>query len=586
MQNACAISMLAKSPSEAYRWWNTSINPSNNSDAPPKCILPKEASLIWKKLFPILLFLGQDTLPLNQYWGQIVKIVSPLCKSKDIPDPISSFPDFVVLLYKLRQYISPQNVNQCIQLMIIYNNSNFEVFFLYNMPLYVFEPILLFRSVLEVCDKNNPIWSQFTSHHSIADAFFDLHLSFLQPISAPNNSNKWTHHLILGEILYRQISLTLRSNQNSISKSNKFSDALLRLISSSPSFVRMTAARWLLSLMKLTLKKNEKNVLKERITQYLSILTNSNDIFIYSVNFIKNHLISLIRPTKLINSIMVNSLSNIDLILSFTEKVGPMIPITRLAKGSVTSKIWHRAAFSAMIEIITKYGENNELKDWLMVYIRRVLIFVSLSHISQKYKARALLIIESISRLASVRVKWIKQFILNVAFTLTVTKSIPYYFSAFFFPSCPNAQSITISFNMSHASNDEATLSEFDAFTRCQALLNLKTFPFDGKKSTFIPPPQIESNRNNAKNINTTGASVNIVNGSINPMLPLLPGQRSRLMMQQRMQSNLQVKSQRQQSPMKSTKKKQSRKSSRKKSTPPIKKPHPILIKHSQQAKQ
>ena len=360
--------MLVKSPTEAYKWWNNLINPLSNDINPPQCILPKKATEVWTRFFPIFLLLTRDDLPSDKYWMKIVEIVSPFSKSKPIPNPSTSFPEFIVFLYQTRFYISPQNVSHCIKLMSFYDNNDvFGNFFLYQMPIYVFQPILYFRSVLEVCEKGNPIWPQFLSNHAVSDAFFDLHLSFLQPLSAPDNSEKWTHHLILGEILYRQISLSIRSNKNSISNSNKYCDSLLRLISSSPSFVRINATRWFLSLTKLTMKKNEKNVLRDRIKNFMSILVDLNDVFVYSVKFIKNNLISLTRPAKLINKIKVNSLSNIDLILSFSEQIGPMIPITRLAKGSITSKIWHRAAFSAMIEIISKNSENNELKEWLTI---------------------------------------------------------------------------------------------------------------------------------------------------------------------------------------------------------------------------
>lgn len=577
--------MLVESPTEAYKWWNTMINPLKSDISPPKCISPKEATEVWKKNFPIFLFLTCDDLSLDKYWNKIVEIISPFSISKDIPNPITSFPEFIVFLYQSRFYISPQNVSQCIKLMSCYNDNNiFGNFFLYNMPIFVFNPILYFRSVLEVCEKGSPIWPQFLSNHSVSDAFFDLHVSFLQPISAPVNSEKWTHHLVLGEILYRQITLTLRSNPNSISNSNKFSDYLLRLISSSPSFVRMNATRWFLSLTKLTLKKNEKNILRDKIKQFLSILAGSNDIFIYSIKFIKDNLISLTKPAKLINKIMVNSLPNIDIILSFTEQAGPMIPIARLAKGSIESKTWHRAAFSAMIEIIKKYSENNELKDWLTVYIRRILIFVSLSNISQKYKVRALLIVESMSRLVSIRIKWIKQLILNIAFTLINSKNVPNYFSSFFFS--------TISHNMSHCIIDEETSHELDAFQRCIALINLKTFPFDVKKSTFISPPQ--SDNNHTKNNNHTSLSSSPLSGRsihIAPALPLLPGQRSHLLqINQKKQPSLQLQSQQQQQPpstsLKTTKKKQHAKKAAKKKSPTIKKPQFISKLHNQRTKQ
>lgn len=574
--------MLAVSPSEAYKWWNNLINPLSNNTNAPQIINPKKASEIWTNNFPIFVLLASDDLPSEKYWNKIVEIVSPFSKSNNVPNPVHSFPEFVVFLYQSRFFISPQNVSQCIKLMNFHNdNKVFGKFFLYEMPIFVYQPILYFRSVLEVCEKGNPIWPLFLSHHSVSDAFFDLHVTFLQPISAPVNSEKWTHHLILGEILYRQISLTIRSNPNSIAHSNKYSDALLRLISSSPSFVRMNATRWLLSITKMTMKKNEKNVLRDRIKNFLSILIDSNDIFVYSIKFIKNNLISLTRPAKLINKINVNSLSNIDLILSFTEQVGPMIPITRLAKGSITSKIWHRSAFAAMMEIIQKYGENNELKEWLTIYIRRIFIFILLSNILQKYKNRALLLTESMSRLSSTRIKWLKQLILNIVFTVISTKNVPNYFSSFFFS---NSQKNKVSHSI-----DEETLREFDAFHHIADNLNLKTFPFDGKKSTFIIPPQTENNnKKNKKNNNVTMSTNNIAGSIIHiaPNLPLLPGQRSHLLqLSFRKQTQLQMPNQQQQqqqpSSITATKKKQqhAKKPSKKKS-PAIKKPQ-FATKHS-----
>ncbi|OHT02356.1 hypothetical protein TRFO_07214 [Tritrichomonas foetus] len=489
--------MLSCAPVEAYRWWNSNINPFGEVDLPPKIASPKEASLVWSKFFPIFDLIAPESVSYNLYWKSILSILSHFRPSKDIPSPFNNFPEFIVFLYNMRTIITPRNLTHCFQFLETYQYRNFAQFIIYEMPLYFHEPVLYLKSILELCDSSHALWNKIITQNAVCDAFFYMNANFLQPLAASSDSIKWSHHLILGEIIFRLLISTLRNNSTSLTNSNKFCDYLVRMIPSAPTSVKITATRWILTLTKRTLKKGDKDVLKTRIKNFLPFVKMTPYIFHYSIIYIRDNLISLTSPNKLLNTISVDSLFNIELILSFSKKIGPMAPLTKLSKGALASKIWHRAAFQAACEIIQTYSNENELKDWLTIYIRRLFIFVSLSNLAQKYKTRALLVTESLSKLLYLRINWIRQLVLNISYTINATRSTPPYFSAFF---------------PSNSSNDEPTFGEFEAFQRVNSLINLKTFPFDGRKATFIPPPALD-------NSNPATAS----SSSIGPLPPMPP---------------------------------------------------------------
>lgn len=489
--------MITTLPQEAYKWWNQIANPFIRPENTPFRPKPVEATQIWLSFFPIFQLLSRDDLSPELYWPQITKIVSIFCNSDDIPNPLTCFPEFVASLYKLRHSIRPNNSAYCIELFNKFRYHNFGENFLFKIPIFIFDPMLYFQSILFISDTKSPIWDEIITTNSISDAFFNFYQSFLCPLLEINDHENWDYVLTLSEILFRLISQTIKTNPNSLKNSNKYCDNLLKILPTAPMYASMTLTRSILTLTKLTQLKNEKSETKARIKQLLSIFSEhrNTEIFVYLVKFVKTNLSKSISNAKLLNSISINSLANIDLLLPFSKNMPPIAIVTRLAKAIISSKIWHRASFAAMVEIFNEYNSNNDLKEWLTVYVRRMLIFALLSNIHHKYSNRALLIVESISTLASLNSQWLRQIILNTAYTLGTTNNAPPYFLGFFFPFSRNSSNI-ITYTKSPCSISEVALLEFDSYLKMPNISFLKTFPFDGNKTTFILPPQSETKSN------------------------------------------------------------------------------------------
>ena len=476
--------MRFSNANEAFHWWNSTIGSSNNDSLSPQIPSMDKAKIVWKQYFPFIILKLDDNnnQQISVYWNEVFSIFENSFNINESTNPTNHFPEFVIFLYKLLPLLRPKTASNYINFFNIVKYNNFARFFLYELPFYFNDPLVYFRSIGVMCNLNHNIWKHMISSNETSNGFINLYLNFLQPNENQINVNNWEHHLLIGDIIFQILFLTLRFNPLTITNSNKFADILMKLIPLSPSAVQSTLTRWVLLITKKTLKKNEKDITRQRVKSFISLIKIIPTIRCYSICFIKKNFPSFTSVTQLINSISVDSLASIDLVLGFTTKYGPMPSIIKLAKAALSSKIWHRASFQAIFEILLAFPNNIDLKDWFAIFMRRLFLFIVLANVRNKYKTRSLLITETLSRLFYLKIGWINQILINVSYSIHITRVAPIYFSGFF----PLTGQI-----------DEPTLNEFESFQRFVPLCNLKTFPFDGNKSSFLHPPPVEINNNN-----------------------------------------------------------------------------------------
>jgi hypothetical protein len=141
----------------------------------------------------------------------------------------------------------------------------------------------------------------------------------------------------------------------------------------------------------------------------------------------------------------------------------------------ITQKFWLRASFAVVHELLIHFGYQNEVREWLVIFMRRLLIFLGLSHIRRKYRRRALLVCEMLASLGELHAMWLQQKVIALPSGLA-SRPVPPYMKCFF--------------QVSAAAADELTLHEFDMFAG--ASVPLKVFPFDPKRRALLPPPVMQ----------------------------------------------------------------------------------------------
>jgi hypothetical protein len=138
----------------------------------------------------------------------------------------------------------------------------------------------------------------------------------------------------------------------------------------------------------------------------------------------------------------------------------------------VTKKLWIRACFGVVQQLLLAYGGRNDVHDWFAIVIRRLFVFVALAHSSRKYRWRSLLICEALVGLAQLQIPWLQQKIAAIASGIA-TRPVPLYFRSFF--------------QTSTSLVDDLTIHEFDIFAGFQ--VPLKAFPFDLKRKVLMLAP-------------------------------------------------------------------------------------------------
>jgi hypothetical protein len=83
------------SRTEAYRWWNSHISQVGNPECRPEVVIPQVAQTVWAKMCPLFLLFVIDDQDSRVYWESIQSVVLMFDASKNTPNPLSHFPEFI-----------------------------------------------------------------------------------------------------------------------------------------------------------------------------------------------------------------------------------------------------------------------------------------------------------------------------------------------------------------------------------------------------------------------------------------------------------------------------------------------------------
>lgn len=469
------------SPLEAFRWWNSTLNPFGETDKPPVCVIPSAATPVWKMFFPSFLFFVSEEQQPDKYWESIAAVVQKFCKNETIPNPITRFPDFISLLYSIRFTISPRSINNCLLFLETYRYTNFASFILYDTPLFFGEPFLYLNTILYICDHRTEVWGNMVGNPAIIEAFFNLYITFMLPVTESYPSLQSRQRILIGEIIFQLIERCTPSYQNLVSLLTRYIDVLIKIASSNNLEFQMTVVRWAARILLISKKKFDKDLLHIKAKGLIKALSPDSAPFNFVINYFKDK--GVISTYSLIQLTPIVNLHSLELAESFATR-DPVSAIAKLTRASFSNKIFFRACFKTIREILLEHSNSSQIKEWMQTCIRRFFIFIPLAHAKQKYKTRTLYLCEQFASISKLHNVWLYQTIMSCAATVA-NKSVPSYFGGFF--------------HVQNASLDEQLYTEFDAFSSLN--LDLKSFPFDGNKSVLLLPPNTINPQNTSSMI-------------------------------------------------------------------------------------
>lgn len=467
---------------ESFKWWNSQLESTSSLDRPPDIVLPCIASKIWTNVCPMIQIMVSESLKPSEYWDSIRTIISRFVQKESVPNPISQFPDFNYTIYQIRQIINPKRVDDCINFIDRFQAHDSDRFFLYQSPIYFVDPLLYFKTLVALKDIKHSLWKKFSSNSQLTDSFFELHLGFLSPIKKGISGNVWDHRLYLAEVFYTIIRENIKSAQT-LQNSIKFSEACIKLLPSAPYEFKCHLFRYIHHIIKLTHNRLTREQLQTRCVTFLQALDQSDpSLFMLALRYVttlKPPVVSAARILKIISHHGIRSLTDIEIVSAMAEGNGALHSLTFLAKQAIFNPLWHRSCISEITWLLLKFSSRADVREWFAVFIRRLMVFISLAYPKRKYIHRSLLICESLSSFLTVKLLWLQQSVLSAAASIFSTHQVPSYFKFFF----PLTSPI-----------DEGIVHEYEQFLTVP--IHLKTFPFDPIKGSLVLPPLSDLHKN------------------------------------------------------------------------------------------
>jgi hypothetical protein len=263
----------------------------------------------------------------------------------------------------------------------------------------------------------------------------------------------------------------------------------------SPPEFQVAVVRLILLITKLTRKKADKGQVKQRFKSVFRAIHSGSIAFSYFVNFLMSDTSKIEGLKHVFFSLKIETLEHVEVFSKLAVRFGPFPSILRLVKAGLSDKLLHRACFQSVLSLIADSPNAQDVRDWMTICVRRLLLFVVISTGRQKYRFRSLLICETLSLFSSSSISWLQQSILASAAALLGTRSLPRYFTTFF---------------MLSSSPDDSSLSEYESFV--QQSMVLKCFPFEPNRLALLIPvvpelhglPPIQSCRSSISRVKIT----------------------------------------------------------------------------------
>ena len=470
---------------EAFEWFKSALPPETSSEATEFYLSrPEVARNIFLKKCPFL-FLFSSSSDESKYWSDIYRKLKNFIPTDDIPNPSLKFLNFISYIYQRKELYNPNSVFSCIAAMNTLHYTNLNNFVIYTCPLLFRSPSLYVETLHELCVEQSPLWRKISSDQSIIDSFVSLYLNLLSPPKNKSNQKSWRFRVITTSFLYDLIFLGAKRPLHPLQLAVKLADILIEFLrfsnkESTPEFF-MIIRRIFNTLGTL----HQKDITQGRIFSIIKNLDqNKSDFFYIAIKFLFSlpSTIPSIQPSKakalnyIIDNRQINDLRDFRLLLSLTDDNNYMKTIIYLSKTASHSKPWHRCCIQTMKTLIIKYQAKSDLREWLLLFTKRLFQFIVLSNIKKKYIGKSVFYCETLGIFYGLRLTWLHIILNTYIASAMATKQTPPFFKLFF--TCKG-------------SVDDNFVAEVEAFSN-DANLSLKVFPYEKNHSGIISAPITE----------------------------------------------------------------------------------------------
>jgi len=422
----------------------------------------------------------EEFFPNDTFFERLRDFFLEICPNITYYDPCVNLKAFSCFLYDSKHILNPNTIESAITLFNQCCRQNPSIL-ITKGPLIVGNSVLYFQTLRFLLENEHDLFFKCFKSFPLVDTFINFY-SFMVNSMTCNCvlTSFWDQRINMCSIIYMLLENNFKTCSKSISYIDHFCSGVIRILPCSIVNDEFCLVRWILSLTQISLAKTPRDYLHERFQQLLSIsgyITSPSYLIV--LKYIIDSKPKVFPGGKLLRIISDRGIicpQEIEMLSRLTSTIGPLPVLNFLCRMGLSSKVWHRLCFLKVREIIVSYPSNVEISEWIQLFIRRLLMFIPLASKKLQYRTKTMLICETISNFATLRMVWVQQCVAVACSSIYSTKLTPPFYSNFFPINGPI---------------DSLISSEMIMFWNCPP--PLKRFPFEAKSMALVMPPSHES---------------------------------------------------------------------------------------------
>ncbi|OHT02142.1 hypothetical protein TRFO_30905 [Tritrichomonas foetus] len=454
---------------EATQWWKESFSQTDLETIPSQCPNIAKAIEIWTKISPVILANTNKHDNEEDYWKSVQTLMQKLVPDQSIPDPKSKILDFWNILYDNKTIIAPETPEQCLPLINYLCPTPCNDFFVLDFPRSINNPMLALRTYQYLHTSNHPKCVGFISENGAIGRLMDFYLPFLTPLLGQYDNMYWQYRLEMCDLI---VSLVV-SHFEEIPLIDNFvislNSKITSILSDAPLEYAADFVRYAIQINKVSMPRIKPETATKRILNLLAAAPPGTAAHAPLVRFAYKMVSDFVATESLAKYLINQGVTcSYDLEILATIAINPQsnaqkIVICQLASVMVLDPIYGRSAALLFAKVLSRVKElNAEAKEWVILFIRRLIVFIALAFNKKRYSGKIARIAEILTHPDLKEIGWLNDEIIRNISAMKKEKLSPPYFDTLF-------ETVEVP-------EDDKWKSDYEIFS--QEHPSLKRFPF------------------------------------------------------------------------------------------------------------
>lgn len=521
------------SDSNTVQWWNKAFENTEFSQIPTSCPSAAQATKIWAQISPIILANVEISNNESEYWKKIQSITIKITGRDDAPDPKNNISNFWDYFYSNRDFFHPSLPKHCLPFINAFCPTPCNDFFVFDFPRSINNPMLALRTYQYMQSTKNKKWRQFISENGAIGRLMDFYLPFLTPLLGQYDPIHWQYRLEMCDLIVTLV----KAHYDNIPLVDEFIVSLNRqitlILSDAPPEIAADFVRYAVEICQISLPRIRPETASKRLLNYLNAAPPGSSAHSALVRYAFKGAADFISPDTLISALIKQGVTcSYDLEIITQIACAPkstassqILAARQLARYLTLDPFYGRSAGKLLAKLLPKLKEpeppeqpspnsntqatttntksqttNEEnsqttvenldqsvpisAKEWIITFIRRLIVFVALANAKNKYKGRIAQIAENLCRSDLKSIKWFNNEVnRNVSAMIKMSLHPPYYSKIFEIVEIPE---------------DDKWKTDYEYFDKEH--VSLKRFPFGASGNNLYDAEKPKGKKKKKKN--------------------------------------------------------------------------------------